>query len=1130
MDRLNDISYAYHYRDLDSAAVYADSAYLLSANYADGRAEAANHLAFVSIVRMDYDEARKRLDEVVATTDNQIELIVSDVMQMLICQRMSQSREFYDWRERAKKRLQRIAEERASLSARSLSRAAYAEAEYAIVCSEYYENVGMDSASVMSIAAINPDEFIKSDTAQYLNYLYHAGLYGLSLGVSVEDMWQGKFESLFTCYVLASRHGYVFFMASALDAMANILSNPYLRGRMAADNPQMMLLINPDRVDDSLLPGYLSEAALFLFGEFGSAYHVASAYCTLASCYISIGDYQSALSCLNDALSDEKVGMVPELIARIREQLSIAYSGLDDKHSSDYNRNIYLDLQEQTRQDRYLESHAMRLEETAMQLNLMIVAVIAAIVLLAFLLWLFNHLHRRRRHEELDNELLKPMEEWQERNSARIEALRERQEKLREDHDSCMVSIKGNERRNIENRAKVALANSVVPLIDRIIHELDMLSTRSEAGDVREERYKYISELAGKINEYNDVLTHWIQMRHGMLDLHVESFKLMPLFDLVAQSRPEFISRGLDLCVVPTDTVVKADRILTLFMINTLAENARKFTGAGGQVTIRADEAIDYVEISVSDTGCGIPAERLAHIFDLKMCNGHGFGLANCCGIIDKYKKVSQIFRCCTLSAESEEGRGSRFYFRLPKGMKRVFSVLALVSMSVWPDFAHPSSAVGDRQSGFELSVAGAFADSAYFSNINGTYAKTLEFADSCIKYLNAHYLRTNAGGHCRMVRLGDGLSLPPEIMWYRDSILTNYDIILDIRNESAVASLALHDWDSYNYNNGIYTQLFKELSVDSTLADYCKKMHQSQANKTISVIILLCILVMILPAYYVLYYRHVLFFRFCVERVKAINDILLSDLEPSEKLADIEPLSHEAYPGRLAGIVAKIKQSLADTISIEKKQQTGVELMEDELRRAEYENNNLYVANSIIDNCLSVLKHETMYYPGRIGKLVTGRDADLQALHELVGYYRGIYSNLCLQAMRQVLRVRLRIVPVEVRTLIDADAVGLRVIGSPNLLRYMFEILKSQPGYEGTEADVLPTAPDYVAVIVFMRGSTSGNTHNLFAPSVDAIPYLLCRQVVSELSEATGRRRCGMEALHSDGRAAIRIVLPKYH
>ena len=70
-------------------------------------------------------------------------------------------------------------------------------------------------------------------------------------------------------------------------------------------------------------------------------------------------------------------------------------------------------------------------------------------------------------------------------------------------------------------------------------------------------------------------------------------------------------------------------------------------------------------------------------------------------------------------------------------------------------------------------------------------------------------------------------------------------------------------NWDLYHYNNKVYTQLFKELSADNSLADYCRMMQQSQSNKRIAIILLILILMLIVPAYYMLYYRHRLCNRF---------------------------------------------------------------------------------------------------------------------------------------------------------------------------------------------------------------------------------------------------------------------------
>ena len=528
--------------------------------------------------------------------------------------------------------------------------------------------------------------------------------------------------------------------------------------------------------------------------------------------------------------------------------------------------------------------------------------------------------------------------------------------------------------------------------------------------------------------------------------MHVESFPLQALFDIVARSKKTFQMKGVDLRVLPTEATVKADRVLTLFMLNTLADNARKFTPEGGHVDISATEKDNYVEVSVADTGHGMNADVLAHVFDHKVQQGHGFGLMNCKGIIEKYRKTSQLFSVCSLQAESEEGRGSRFFFRLPKGIKRLILLLAILS----PLTSHLSPLYAQSA----LDRAHIFADSAYFSNINGTYARTLEFADSCRACLNAHYQQQHPKGQLLMQAESDDAT-PAEIEWLHDGIDTNYQIILDIRNESAVAALALHEWSLYAYNNKVYTQLFKELSADATLADYCRTMQQSQQNKRIAVILLLVLLVLIVPAYYMLYYRHRLYQRFRQER----------------------------------------------------QQQTNIEMADDELRRAELENANLHVANSVLDNCLSTLKHETMYYPSRIRQLVDA--GDMQSLTEVAAYYRDLYGILIQQATSQVERIKLHIHPVELY--------GQKVLGDENLLHYLFELIRGEKlEARGEKLEVKAEVKDDKYVVFSIPLTTR----------LSPLTSLLIRQIVRDHGEATARRGCGIVIDNN----LVNITLPRHN
>ena len=1025
VDRLNSLSYAYHYRNLDSTEHYAQQAYDRSVHYDKGRAEALNHLAFVNIVRMQYDEAEKRLSNIQEITDNQAQRLVSYVQQMRLCQRRSNNRAFYEYRELADGALRRINEERDLLSERDLGVLRYAETEYAIVNSTYYYYVGLERQSIQALEQIDPNE-IQRDTAQYLNYLYNIGAGGIITEGTQQDINQQEFDALMRCFLTARRADMPYFAAQALEALSEHLMDEDYRRQLIADNLPAMKFINPEGVEEEMLSGWLAESALSLFMEYGDVYQIAGAYRTLASCFRQIGDYPSTLFNLEQALSDTIINQAPDLVASIREQLSVAYSAMDDKPQSDMNRNVYIDLMTDTRQDRQLEARASQLEATATQLNWMLIAVGIAIVLLLFSLWLFNHLNKKQKKYNQLDEILE-----QRQDDVAMERLR----------------VENNERRNLEQRAKVSLVNSITPFIDRIIYCVH--KGRDEG---------YIRELTSQINDYNDILTHWIQLRQGELNLKIETFPLQPLFDMVAKGRKSFGMKGIGLEVEPTEALVKADRVLTLFMLNTLADNARKFTPEGGQVSLSAQETADYVEISVKDTGEGMTEEQLQHLFDPKPIRdtgtgGHGFGLLNCTGIIEKYRKISQIFSVCSIAAESEQGKGSRFFFRLPKGLLRTLLLLFTFHFSLFTSSAQPAD---------DLSRASVFADSAYFSNINGTYERTLQFADSCRYYLNSYYRHLYPNGDLLLLQLGNPSLVAPEIQWFHDSLDVNYNVILDMRNESAVAALALHQWQTYSYNNKIYTQLYKEMSADNTLADYCRTMQQSQSNKRIGIILLVLVLLAILPAYYLLYYRHRLYERFFVER----------------------------------------------------EQQSSLEMADDELRRAELENNNLHVANAVLDNCLSTLKHETMYYPSRIQQLLD--QGDMSSLSEVVDYYRDLYGILSQQAMHQIEGVHLHVKPLD-----------NGILGDKNLIAYLAEILRKQGG---AEWQITPKDDKYVEVIVPMPQLhlTDEEAQNLFNPTSSShIPYLLCRQIVRDHGEATNRRMCGIWAENDNGTTNIRIILP---
>ena len=1137
VDRLNTLSYAYHYRDLDSTKMLAQRALALSDDYSAGYAEACNNLAFVEMAKMNYKEARRWLGLVEEKSNNQLELLIADVQMMRICQRESHNKDFYSYREKAMVRLRRLGEEASNLPPRERRRATYAHSEFDIVDATYCYYVGLEEPMQKALNDIDADA-LEADTAQYLNYLYNIGSGGAITNGTSEQIAQTEFDYLIQCYMLASAGrvvmpdgtmagGYPYWQANALQALSEHLQKAKMRDFLIRNNLPAIQYLNVEQMPDTLLAGNLAQRALNLFISYGDTYQIAGGYRTLAECYFAIEDYNSAGDCLLRALQVSKnIKSAPDLVASIRERLCLVYSALDNKQQSDYNRNIYLDLQERTRQDRQLEARATLLDDNALQLNLMIAAVLVMILLVVILLYLFDRMRRRKIQSKPLSSLLEPLEQWKQRNIQYINDINEITEELDEEISIARLHLDDNKKRNLEQRAKVSLVNSITPFIDRMIHEVDKLAEDDEStpDEVKQERYEYISELTDKINQYNTILTNWIQMRQGTLNLRIVSFPLQPLFDIVAKGKMSFQMKKIKLDVQPTAAKVKADRTLTLFMINTIADNARKFTPAGGKVTVSAEEHDKYVEIVIADTGKGMDEEQLAHVFDRTYTGGHGFGLLNCKGIIEKYKKVSSIFNICRIEAESEVGKGSVFRFRLPKGIGRMIVGVILLLASSVSSFAsqiHQHTLATGKVSR-ELTLADAFADSAYFSNINGTYQRTLAFADSAIYYLNQHYLRRYPQGKNLMVSCPK-LSQAAELKWFADSVTTDYSIILDIRNESAVAALALHQWTLYDRNNKVYTKLFRERSTDNTLPEYVRTMQSSENSKTVAVILLFLLLLQLPIAYYLLYYRHVVTYRFAVDRIRDINLLLLSDQSIPEKLKRIREIwskksRHTRANFRLDEVVHEIEEELKRGLDLSNGKEADNQLLEDELRRVRFENDRLHVSNSVLDNCLSTLKHETMYYPSRIRQLIEASPDDVASLKELVDYYKSIYLMLSAQAMEQV------------ETNLKCDA-ALK----DYLFRLIQETVKDLAKAHGiaitqVKQEIKTVHTAYATCQFVFSGLRYDDSlhHRLFTPLTEDMRFLVCRQIVREMGETTNLRGCGIQAKPSDdGFLVIEVVLP---
>lgn len=182
--------------------------------------------------------------------------------------------------------------------------------------------------------------------------------------------------------------------------------------------------------------------------------------------------------------------------------------------------------------------------------------------------------------------------------------------------------------------------------------------------------------LIGLINDILDIE----KLEAGKLDMVFENSPLTNILERSEQAVSAFAANnGVTLDIQPTSLMVHADGDRLVQVIVNLVSNAVKFSPKGAAVTVASEEIPGgMIEIRVIDRGRGIPESFKNRLFqrfqqveasDAKKKGGTGLGLAICKGIVEQHGG--------SIGVESEEGRGSVFWFRVPKAQVIVAPISA---------------------------------------------------------------------------------------------------------------------------------------------------------------------------------------------------------------------------------------------------------------------------------------------------------------------------------------------------------------------------------------------------------------------------------------------------------------------
>jgi len=207
-----------------------------------------------------------------------------------------------------------------------------------------------------------------------------------------------------------------------------------------------------------------------------------------------------------------------------------------------------------------------------------------------------------------------------------------------------------------------------------ILGYIGLLSIKALVGEAQEKGIKIIEEKCKHLNELISDILDLSEIERGKkyefkkqpIDFKKIIQEVILIFTPKAQEKQIILQAEID----PNIPIIRYDEERAKEIFTKLVDNAIKFTkkGTEGKITIRLENKGQYLQGSVEDTGIGIKKENFEKIFerfyqldmsDTRSYEGTGLGLA----IVKEILESSGG----SIKVESEEGKGSKFIFTLPK-------------------------------------------------------------------------------------------------------------------------------------------------------------------------------------------------------------------------------------------------------------------------------------------------------------------------------------------------------------------------------------------------------------------------------------------------------------------------------
>jgi PAS domain S-box-containing protein len=204
------------------------------------------------------------------------------------------------------------------------------------------------------------------------------------------------------------------------------------------------------------------------------------------------------------------------------------------------------------------------------------------------------------------------------------------------------------------------------------------LMMNRKIGDFSEKERSYLEEINSNLNELNNLVDKMLDFANtetNLLNINAKTYDFTSVVeDVINRYKTVAEIRNISINLETNGpAMIRFDKELMEKVVSNILGNAVKYSNDGGQINVEMKYKQDIIGVSITDYGIGISKNNISQIFErfymgdtslTRTRDNLGFGLPIAKAIVERHGGRIWV--------ESEQGKGSKFYFTIPKNLKQI--------------------------------------------------------------------------------------------------------------------------------------------------------------------------------------------------------------------------------------------------------------------------------------------------------------------------------------------------------------------------------------------------------------------------------------------------------------------------